>query len=53
MNDNPDDPIGELSGHVFGTGFLVATDIEVAPDGAVWVASLANNQLYRITGGAE
>ncbi|MBI5287410.1 MAG: PQQ-dependent sugar dehydrogenase [Chloroflexi bacterium] len=49
VNDNTGDPIGELSETVFGRGFFGATDIEVAPDGAVWVASLENKALYRIS----
>jgi len=32
----------------FGTGFMVTTDIQVGPDGAVYVASLGAGEIYRI-----
>lgn len=34
---------------LFGSGFFVTTDVEVGPDGAVYVLSLAQNGFYRIT----
>jgi len=49
VNDNePDTPVGEMQGHLFGSGFFVATDIETAPDGCVWITSIANGAAYRI-----
>jgi hypothetical protein len=34
---------------LFGEGFIVATDIETGPDGALWITSIANSAIYRIT----
>ena len=33
----------------FGTGFGVTTDIQVGPDGAVYIVSLASGAVYRVT----
>jgi glucose/arabinose dehydrogenase len=49
VNDNVEDAIGELEANVFGSGFTVATDIEQAPDGSIWIASMADGALYRIS----
>jgi len=34
---------------LFGSNFSITTDIEVGPDGAVYVLSLGQNRFYRIT----
>jgi glucose/arabinose dehydrogenase len=33
---------------VFGNNFWVATDMETGPDGALYVLSYGNDQIYRI-----
>ena len=49
VNDNAEgDPVGELADNIFATGMFVGTDIKTAPDGTVWIASLANGELYHI-----
>jgi glucose/arabinose dehydrogenase len=50
VNDNTeDDLIGELRDNIFGTGFLVATAIEIGPDGTLWITSIPNNAVHHIT----
>ena len=50
VNDNRSDIRGELDDdHILGEGFGVVTDIESAPDGSLWVASISNGAIYRIT----
>jgi glucose/arabinose dehydrogenase len=50
LNDNSkEDLVGELSGHVFAQNILVATDIEQAPDGSLWISSNVLGALYRIS----
>lgn len=49
VNDNDrNNPVGEMADSIFGSGFLVATDIEQGPDGALWITSAAGNAVYRI-----
>ncbi|MBX9655450.1 PQQ-dependent sugar dehydrogenase [bacterium] len=38
----------ELNNLLFGTGFGIVTDIQVGPDGAIYIASLTNNAIYRV-----
>ncbi|MEW6043727.1 MAG: PQQ-dependent sugar dehydrogenase [Thermoproteota archaeon] len=42
---NADDPSTEI---VFGTGFGCLTDIEVGPDGFIYIVSLSEERIYRI-----
>jgi hypothetical protein len=42
---NVDDPMDEI---VFGTGFGCLTDIEVGPDGFIYIVSLSEERIYRI-----
>ena len=42
---NTEEPIDEI---VFGTGFRGITDIEVGPDGLVYVVSRSDDSIYRI-----
>jgi glucose/arabinose dehydrogenase len=42
---NIDDPMDEI---VFGTGFGCLTDIEVGPDGFIYIVSLSEERIYRI-----
>ena len=38
----------ELNQLLFGTDFGIVTDIQVGPDGAVYISSLTNNAIYRV-----
>jgi hypothetical protein len=50
VNDNTaEDLLGEMQDSLFGQGFVVATDIEVGPDGSLWVSSIAGSSIYHIT----
>lgn len=42
------DNLTERNALLFGQGFGTVTDIQVGPDGAVYVASLANGSIYRV-----
>ncbi len=44
------DPGDDLSAITLGSGFGVITDLEVGPDGHLYVLSLAAGTLYRVTG---
>src|SRR5690606_35069025 len=47
--DNPTKlDIGESESLRFGAGFGVATDIQTAPDGSLYVVSLSDGAIYRI-----
>lgn len=41
--------LGESADYVVGTGFGVVTDIAQGPDGALYVVSLGNGAVYRLT----
>lgn len=47
---NAGDPIDEI---LFGTGFGCLTDIEVGPDGLIYIVSLSEERIYRILPKAE
>jgi glucose/arabinose dehydrogenase len=51
VNDNETSNLrGELGDdNILGTGFGLVTDIETAPDGDVWIASLGQGVIYEIT----
>lgn len=42
---NVGEPMGEI---LFGTGFGCITDIEVGPDGLIYIVSLSEERIYRI-----
>jgi glucose/arabinose dehydrogenase len=44
--------LGESAGHVVGTGFGVVTDIEQAPDGALYIVSLDAGVVRRVVAAA-
>jgi len=39
----------ELQSTIFGEGFGVPTDLEIGPDGMLYVTSLRDGAVYRIT----
>lgn len=45
--------LGESAGYVVGTGFGVITDIDLAPDGALYVVSLDRGAVIRLTDAKE
>lgn len=49
LDDLVADNAAEVNQLVFGTGFGVVTDIRVGPDGNVYVTSLSQNGVFRIT----
>ena len=53
VNDNETANLqGELTDRqILGRGFGVVTDIHPAPDGSMWIASLSQDALYRVTAG--
>jgi glucose/arabinose dehydrogenase len=48
-DNSRDNMVGELDGHLFGQGMLVATDIDNAPDGSVWIVSSALGEIYQVS----
>ncbi len=46
------DSDGERDQFLFGEGFGAATDLEIGPDGALYVLSIGHGAIYRITGPA-
>jgi len=40
---------GEEAPLVFGRGFRITTEIQIGPEGALYLSSLARNEIYRIT----
>jgi hypothetical protein len=43
------DSQGEIDSYVLGNGFGSITDIETGPDGNVYIVSLENGNLYKIS----
>ncbi|HXK32562.1 MAG TPA: PQQ-dependent sugar dehydrogenase [Dehalococcoidia bacterium] len=51
IDNTSEDLTAEGQDNVFGSGFFVGTDIKQSPDGALYITSLAQNAIYRITAG--
>lgn len=49
----PDDSPSEVSSVLLGTGFGRITDIEIGPDGLVYVLTYEDGKIYRISKGAS
>lgn len=53
LNDSLSDRVGntdnELGGIIFGTGFGGITDLQVGPDGYLYVLSIGQGKIFRIT----
>ena len=49
IEDDVIDSQGEIDSYVLGNGFGSITDIETGPDGNVYIVSLENGNLYRIS----
>ena len=49
LADKVADSDSELQSTIFGEGFGVPTDIEIGPDGMLYVSSLRDGAVYRIS----
>jgi len=47
--DKVSDSIQEMNKLIFGSGFGGITDMEVGPDGLLYVLSYGNGMLYRVS----
>jgi aldose sugar dehydrogenase len=53
LEDGVADNVGELGPVIFGTGFRSITDIEVGPDGYLYILLYGPGKIYRIVPAAE
>jgi glucose/arabinose dehydrogenase len=49
LTDKVADSDSELQSIIFGEGFEIPTDLEISPDGALYVSSLRDGTIYRIS----
>ena len=49
LSDKVADSDSELQSIIFGEGFGVPTDLEIGPDGMLYISSLRDGTVYRIS----